>query len=138
MTLPRIDHIGIIVPDLDAAIARFSALLGGLAPHRRDLPELELRIAEFSTANLDIELIAYSGPAVLARRVMGGEPGFNHVTVSVDSVAEAIERLAQAGFVAQPGFPRRGAHGTVAFFERDKSTGLLFEVCATDAGEEHA
>ncbi|HML07402.1 MAG TPA: VOC family protein [Xanthobacteraceae bacterium] len=136
MTLPRIDHIGIIVPDLEAAVGRLSALLGGLAPQRRDLPELDLHIAEFQTANLAIELIAYSGPAAFARRVMGGEIGLNHITVAVESVDGALERLAQAGFVAQPGFPRRGAHGKVAFFERDRATGLLFEVCAPEKAKE--
>ena len=136
MTLPRIDHIGVIVPDLEAAIGRLSALLGGLAPQCRDLPELDLHIAEFHTANLVIELIAYSGPAAFARGVMGGESGLNHVTLAVESVGAALERLAQARFVAQPGFPRRGAHGSVAFFERDPATGLLFEICAPEARKE--
>lgn len=136
MTLPRIDHIGIIVPDLDAAIARFSALLDGIAPQRRDLPEVELRIAEFHTENLNIELIAYDGPAAFARQVMGGAFGINHLTVAVDDIDTALARLQRAGFAAQPGFPRRGAHGTVAFFERDADTSLLFEICAPGDGKE--
>ena len=135
MSVPRIDHIGIIVPDLEAAIARFGALLGGLAPERRDLPDVGLRIAEFHAANIAIELIAYDGEAQLARRVMGSTPGFNHVTVAVDDVDAAIGRLGAAGFRLQPGFPRAGAHGTVAFFERDQETGMLFEVCAPEANE---
>ncbi len=136
MTPPRIDHIGIVVPDLDAAVERFSALFGGLSPQRRDLPELDLHIAEFHTANVAIELIAYGGPAAFARGVMGNGNGLNHITVAVESVEAALERLAAAGFAAQPGFPRRGARGTVAFFERDQATGLLFEICAPEAERE--
>lgn len=131
MTLPRIDHLGIIVPDLDAAVARLSALLGH-APHRRDLPEVDLHIAEFQTENLKIELITYSGPAEFARRVMGEQIGLNHLTIVVDNVEDALARLRPVGFTVQHGFPRRGAHGTVAFFQRDAATGLLFEVCALD------
>jgi hypothetical protein len=56
--VPRVDHIGIIVPDLEAAIAKLSRLLEGLLPQRRDLPEVGLRLAEFQTENLNIELIA--------------------------------------------------------------------------------
>lgn len=138
MILPRIDHIGIIVPDLDVAVARFSALLGGLAPERRELPEIELRVAEFHTENLDIELIAYTGTAVFARQVMGSQSGLNHLTMTVDNVEAALARLRQAGFAAQSGFPRRGAHGAVAFFERDPATGLLFEICAPGAGKERS
>jgi methylmalonyl-CoA/ethylmalonyl-CoA epimerase len=131
VSAPRIDHIGIIVDDLDAAVERFALLLG-VASERRDLPEVELRIAEFRTDNLTIELIAYDGSAELARRVMGSDPGINHMTVSVDNMDAALERLGAAGFRVQPGFPRPGAHGTVVFFERDAATGLLFELCAPD------
>jgi catechol 2,3-dioxygenase-like lactoylglutathione lyase family enzyme len=136
VSLPRIDHIGIIVGDLEAAVGRFSAVLGGLVPQRRDLPDVGLRIAEFHTDNLAIELIAYDGDARFARTVMGSEPGINHITVAVEDVPSAIERLGAAGFKAQPGFPRAGAHGTVAFFERDTTTGLLFEVCAPHASKD--
>jgi methylmalonyl-CoA/ethylmalonyl-CoA epimerase len=132
MSAPRIDHIGIIVADLEAAIERFGALLGGLVPERRDLPDVGLRIAEFHAVNIAIELIAYDGDAPLARRVMGSTPGLNHVTVAVDDVDAAIGRLGASGFHIQPGFPRAGAHGTVAFFERDEETGMLFEICALE------
>ena len=115
MSAPRIDHIGIIVPDLEAAIERFSALLGGLAPERRDLPDVGLRIAEFHAANIAIELIAYDGEAQLARRVMGSAPGFNHVTVAVDDVdrghrATRGSRLSPAAGVSPR---RRPWHGCV-------------------------
>ena len=130
---PRIDHLGIIVPDLDPAVARFSRLLEGLTPVRRDLPEVGLRIAEFQTENLNIELIAYDGPAEFARQVMGNDIGINHLTIQVEDVGQAITRMTDAGLRVQDGFPRRGAHGTVAFFQRDAATGLLLEVCAPDA-----
>ena len=129
---PRVDHIGVIVPDLELAVARFSRLLEGLAPVRRDLPEVGLRIAEFQTENLNIELIAYDGPAEFARQVMGDDIGINHLTIQVENVGDAVAKLADAGLRVQKGFPRRGAHGTVAFFQRDDATGLLFEVCAPD------
>jgi catechol 2,3-dioxygenase-like lactoylglutathione lyase family enzyme len=133
---PRVDHIGVIVGDLDSAVETFSRLLQGVAPIRRDLPEAGLRIAEFHTENLNIELIAYDGSADFARQVMGEEIGINHLSIQVEDVGEAIARLADAGLRVQPGFPRRGAHGTVAFFERDETTGLLFEVCAPDASSD--
>jgi len=132
MSAPRIDHIGIIVDDLDRAVERFAALFGGAAPERRDLPDAGLRIAEFRAANLNIELIAYSGPAEFARRVMGSEAGLNHVSVAVEDVPAAMQSLSAAGLRPQQGFPRRGAHGTVAFFDRDAATGLLLEICAAD------
>ena len=135
MTLPRIDHIGIIVPDLDAAVVQLSALLAGQKPERRDLPDVQLQIAMFHTQNLKIELIAYNGPAQFARQVMGQQFGLNHISIAVDNVEDALTRLVPAGFAVQPGFPRGGAHGRVAFFERDAATGLLFEICAPSQDE---
>jgi methylmalonyl-CoA/ethylmalonyl-CoA epimerase len=133
MKAPRIDHIGIIVPDLDSAVVTISLLLGGLAPERRDLPEVGLCIAEFETENLRIELIAYDRGSEFARRVMGTEPGINHISVQVEDVSAAVDRLSAAGLRMQDGFPRRGAHGEVAFFERDAATHLLLEICALDS-----
>lgn len=141
MNAPRIDHLGVIVRDLETAVARFKALLGGLEPLRRDLPNVGLRIAEFRTANLTIELLAYDGEADFARKVMGSEPGLNHITLRVSDVAQAAEALMEQGFVPQAGFPLKGAHGEVMFFERDAATGILFEICAPDeceAGEAKA
>ena len=130
---PRVDHIGVLVPDLESAVAKFCRLLEGLPPVRRDLPEVGLRIAEFQTENLNIELIAYDGPAEFARRVMGNDIGINHLTIQVENVGDAVAKLTDAGLRVQEGFPRPGAHGMVAFFQRDDTTGLLLEVCAPDA-----
>ena len=83
---PRVDHIGVLVPDLESAVAKFCRLLEGLTPVRRDLPEVGLHIAEFQTENLNIELIAYDGPAEFARQVMGNNIGINHLTIQVENV----------------------------------------------------
>lgn len=140
MKVPRIDHIGIIVSDLDLAVTKFSLLLEGLAPERRDLPEVGLRIAEFETENLRIELIAYDRGSEFARRVMGSEPGINHISLQVEDINGTIDKLAAAGLRMQDGFPRRGAHGEVAFFERDAATHLLLEICAPESqtSKEHS
>lgn len=127
----RVDHIGIIVDELDPAIERFSALLG-VEPTRRDLPETGLEIAVFRAANIRIELLAYSGEADFARKVMGAESGLNHIAVGVDDLEAETSRLSGEGFSPQDGFPRQGAHSEVVFFERDEETGLLFELCGPE------
>jgi methylmalonyl-CoA/ethylmalonyl-CoA epimerase len=129
---PRVDHIGVIVPDLERAIEHLSQMLEGLVPQRRNLPEVGLRIAEFQTENLNIELIAYDGTADFAREVMGSGTGINHLSLQVKDIDGAIARLTGAGLRLRQGFPRRGARGTVAFFERDGATGLLLEICSQD------
>ena len=133
MTAPHIDHIGIIVADLERAIAQLGPLFGG-TPVVKELAEAGLRVAEFQAANLTIELLQYTGTNdSFARRVMGERLGLNHVSARVADVERSLAELRAAGLRPMEGFPRQGAHGRVAFFEADPVTGLLFEICQPDA-----
>jgi len=132
MSKTHIDHIGIVVADIEAAVERFRPLLGEADPIR-ELTDYGLRVAMIETANVTIELLQYTGEGDdFARGVMGERLGLNHISTRVDDVANSVADLTAAGFEMMEGFPRPGAHGEVAFFERDASTGLLFEVCAPD------
>ena len=135
MSAPHIDHLGIIVADLEQAVARLAPLFG--APARtRELAEVGLRVAEFDCANIVIELLQYTGQgSEFARGVMGERLGLNHLSARVADIKESVASLSAAGLVPMAGFPKQGAHGRVAFFEPDAVTGLLFEVCQPDAGE---
>lgn len=130
---PHIDHLGIIVADLEQAIARLAPLFGAPS-RRRELAEVGLRVAEFDAANIVIELLQYTEAGTgFARRVMGDRLGLNHLSARVADVERSVAELGASGFAPMEGFPRQGAHGRVAFFEPDAVTGLLFEVCQPDS-----
>jgi len=132
MSGTHIDHIGIIVADLDAAVERLGPLFGG-APAIKELADVGLRVAEFHAANVTVELLQYTGENdAFARRVMGERLGINHVSARVADLEASIESLRAKGLEPMAGFPRQGAHGRVAFFEPDAVTGLLFEICQPD------
>jgi methylmalonyl-CoA/ethylmalonyl-CoA epimerase len=133
MTAPTIDHIGIIVDALEPAILAWSRILPGAAITRRSLPELGLEVAEFTAANVSIELLQYSTTqGSFARQVMGDELGVNHVSIAVADLDAAIDGLATAGVKPMPGFPRRGAHGQIAFMRCDPRLQVLVELCQPD------
>jgi methylmalonyl-CoA/ethylmalonyl-CoA epimerase len=128
----HIDHIGIIVADLDAAVGRLKPLFGN-SIRVKELADVGLRVAEFQAANVTIELLQYTGKDdAFARQVMGDRLGLNHVSARVENVDKSLADLRAAGLQPQAGFPRQGAHGRVAFFEPDAVTGLLFEICQPD------
>lgn len=134
MKKPVISHIGVIVADLDAAIAMFKRLFGGGPASLKEMPEMGLRIAVFEAANVAIELLQYTGTNdELAKRTMGEAPGVNHISFGVETLTDAIAELEAAGAETMEGFPRQGAHGRVAFFEPASTGGVLFEVCEPDA-----
>ncbi len=132
MTKTRIDHIGIIVADLEAAIVQFT-LLFGTPKMIKEMPENGLRVAEFDTENVTVELLQYTGENdAFAREVMGERLGLNHISAAVPDLDQSVADLSGAGFRIMDGFPTQGAHGQVAFFHPDDTIGLLFEVCQPD------
>ena len=122
MSAPRIDHVGIIVADLDKAMAMFERLFGDGPSVVKEVAEIGIRLAKFEAENVTIELIQYlaDGPS-LGKRVMGEEPGLNHLAARVEDMDQAIAELAGAGLTPMEGFPRPGAEGRIAFFEDRKS-----------------
>lgn len=130
MDAPRIDHIGILVENLETAAASIGRLLKGAPQSRRSLPEVGLEVVEFTTANVIIELLAYtdSGDG-FGRAVMGSQMGVNHISLAVSDLDAALAALRADGVQPAPGFPREGAHGRIAFLPREPQTGLLFELC---------
>ena len=108
--------------------------LPGAPVETKDMPEVGLRIAFLEAANISIELIQYmDGGEDLAGRVMGAATGLNHFSVEVADLSRAAAELEAAGFKMMEGFPRPGAHGRVAFFERETATNILFEICEKEA-----
>ena len=133
MSATHIDHIGIVVADLDAAVSRLKPLFGD-SIHIKELVDVGLRVAEFRAANVTVELLQYTGKNdAFARQVMGERLGLNHISARVENVERSLAELRHAGLRPMEGFPRQGAHGRVAFFEPDEVTGLLFEICQPDA-----
>ncbi|MAG96559.1 MAG: VOC family protein [Alphaproteobacteria bacterium] len=134
--MTRIDHIGIVVADLEAAIPHYRKVFGEVH-ERRDMPEAGLRIATFEAENVTVELLQHtSGGDGAARDLLGLQPGLNHIAARVDDVPTTIDELGAAGFQVMDGFPREGLHGPVAFFEQEEDMALLFEVCEHHEGHE--
>ena len=136
MTAPTVDHIGIIVAALEPAIAAMSLVLPNAPLVRRSLPEVGLEIAEFQAANVIIELLHYASQEPgLARRTMGSSIGLNHLSISVPDLDASLAALAADGVAPMEGFPRRGAHGRIAFMQTDPRTGLLVELCQAGSAD---
>ncbi len=130
MSKPRIDHIGIIVDDLEASIVMFSGLLGNGPDNIKHMPDVGLKIAEFETANITLELLQYTGNNdAFAKQTMGAKNGINHFSLAVGNMAEAIGNMEATGAKIMSGFPRQGAHGQVAFFNPDSTGNILLEIC---------
>jgi methylmalonyl-CoA/ethylmalonyl-CoA epimerase len=133
MAKMAVDHIGVVVPDLDQAIETFRTLFGIEPEGRQERPDVGVRLVMFHTANVTIELLQYLDyGSSFSKDVMGSGFGINHVCFKVDSVDKAIKHMEDNGVEMIDGFPVQGAHGKVAFFKPEKTHGFFFEVCQPD------
>jgi methylmalonyl-CoA/ethylmalonyl-CoA epimerase len=128
----RLHHIGIVVADLDAAIATYQRLGFGEAD-RFDVPEQGIRAAFFSMATGAVELIQPTDPDGAIGRFMAkrGE-GFHHVAYEVDDIVESLRQLQDDGIELIDLSPRTGGHGLlIAFVHPRACNGVLTELVQT-------
>ena len=128
--LKKIDHIGIVVEDLQGAMANFSDRLGLECDEQVALEDDGIRIAFYSLGEGQMELVEFEKP------IDGMDPivtrpgkGVHHLAFQVDDIHEAITEMTKKGMKLVKGFPRKGGHGLVAFFYPIEGWDLLIEVC---------
>jgi methylmalonyl-CoA/ethylmalonyl-CoA epimerase len=125
-----IDHVGIAVRDLDAAVERYRRTLGVGPTHRERVEDQGVEEVLFPVGDSFIQLLGALGPdttvgAFIAKR----GPGVHHVAYRVDDVAAALARLSDEGVRLIDEVPRRGSRGTlIAFVHPRDMEGVLVEL----------
>ena len=129
-----VDHVGIAVPDLDAAIAFYTGTLGGALEHREQNPDQQIDEAmivfEPTSAAARIQLIAPTGPDSTIAKFLGRNgPGLQQLAVRVPDVRVAADRLRAKGLRLLYDEPRRGTAGSSINFVHPKDAGgVLIEL----------
>jgi methylmalonyl-CoA epimerase len=130
MEVPEIDHVGIAVRDLDAAIDWYERALGVTVAHRETLPGDGVEEALLKVADSYVQLISpIREDSTVARFIAKRGEGIHHVGYRVPDCAEAIAKMAAAGAELIDAAPRPGSRGTtVAFVHPRSSFGTLIEL----------
>ena len=129
--LEKIEHLGIAVADLNAAILLYSKLLR-TSCYKRELVESEgVETAFFRMGESKIELLQSLQPdGVIARFVEKKGEGLHHVAYAVDNIHNEMERLVAEGFQLLHNSPKAGADNKwVCFLHPKTSGGVLLELC---------
>jgi methylmalonyl-CoA/ethylmalonyl-CoA epimerase len=119
-----IDHVGIAVDDLDAAVERYRRTLGVEPAHRERVEDQGVEEVLFAVGTSFIQLLGALGPdtpvgVFLAKR----GPGVHHVAYRVDDVASALAHLRDEGIEPIDEVPRRGSRDTLIAFVHPKDVG---------------
>jgi catechol 2,3-dioxygenase-like lactoylglutathione lyase family enzyme len=87
------DHVGIMVVDIDAAVAWYTQHLGLVVRDRWDNVEIGMKWAHLTTGDLTIEFVQRTGLSAAGTSAAG----YHHLAISVRSAEDAARALQAAG-----------------------------------------
>ncbi len=126
----RIDHIGIAVRDLEAAVRAYSEGLGLSCDHRETVEDQKVRTAFLPVGESRVELLESLSPdGPIGKFVEKRGEGIHHICFEVADVRSALAACEKAGLALIDREPRPGAHGKLVAFVHPKSlNGVLIEL----------
>jgi methylmalonyl-CoA epimerase len=128
--LTAIDHVGIAVADLEAAVNEYRGALGLEPVHRERVEDQGVEEVLFQTGASYIQLLGALGPDTPVGRFLSrhGE-GIHHVGYRVTDIGDALAQLQGAGVPLIDEEPRPGSRGTTVAFVHPKGfRGVLVEL----------
>lgn len=125
----EIDHLGIAVESIDAALRFYIDQLGMSVSARQTVEHEKVHVAMLPAGESRLELLEPSDPdSAIAKFIAKRGPGLHHVAMRISDLNAAIAHLRAAG-ARILGEPRRGAGGHIYVFVHPASTGgVLWEL----------
>ena len=125
-----LDHIGIAVSDLEAALEFYRDALGLELGPAEEVASERVRAQFLPVGEASLELLEATAPeSAIARSVERRGPGIHHITLRVDDLQVALDRLKARGVRRGDERPRAGAGGSlVAFIHPSAAQGVLVEL----------
>ncbi|MGN6275812.1 MAG: methylmalonyl-CoA epimerase [Solirubrobacterales bacterium] len=131
----RIDHIGVAVEDIDAALALYEGSFEMELAHRETVEEQGVQAVLLDVGDGHVELLAPLGPDTPVGKFMAKNgAGLHHVAYAVDDIDAALERLAAAGVQLIDSKPRIGIRESRVAFLHPRSTGGVLTEIVEPAG----
>jgi methylmalonyl-CoA epimerase len=132
-----LDHIGIAVVDLEAALGFYRDALGLDVSAPEEVPTQQVRARFVPVGQPSLELLQATAPeSPIARYLAKRGPGLHHITLRVDDIRAALAQLAARGAKLVDDQPRPGAGGSlVAFVHPSSAQGVLVELKQAAPGE---
>ncbi len=128
--LGRIDHIGVAVEDLDAALTLYAETLGMPVVHRETVTEQGVEAILLDVGENHVELLAPLGPDTPVGKFLAKKgPGLHHVAYQVTDIEATLAALKAAGTRLIDETPRIGIRNSrVAFVHPASTGGVLTEI----------
>ena len=127
----HIEHIGIAVKDLDAAIKYYTEVFGLECYAVEEVKEQKVKTAFFMVGQTKIELLESTDPeGPIGKFIEKKGEGIHHLAFAVKGLEDALAETETKGIQLIDKTPRKGAEGLDIAFLHPKSTyGVLTELC---------
>ena len=128
--LNRIDHVGVAVDDLDAALNLYERVLGMPVVHRETVEEQGVEAVLLDVGDGHIELLKPLGEDTPVGKFLARKgPGLHHVAYAVSDIEATLAQLGEQGVELIDRQPRTGIRNSrVAFLHPRSTDGVLTEI----------
>lgn len=130
--MQKIEHIGIAVKSLEAAVPVYEKLLNSPCYKTESVESEKVNTAFLRSGPNKVELLESSDPdGVIAKFIDKKGEGLHHVAFAVEDIEAEMKRLQGEGFVLLNEKPKAGADGKwVCFLHPKHTNGVLIELCS--------
>ena len=130
-----IDHIGVAVEDIDAALALYQQSFGMELAHRETVESQGVEAVLLDVGDGHVELLAPLGPETPVGKYMAKNgAGLHHVAYAVEDIDAALEQIAATGVQLIDSEPRVGIRDSRVAFLHPRSTGGVLTEIVEPAG----
>jgi methylmalonyl-CoA epimerase len=125
----KIDHIGIVVRDIQEALKVYEAALGLPLKEVAQVADQKVRVAFLPVGESNVELVQpTSDDTGIAKFLAKRGEGIHHICIEVEDIEAALAQLTIHNVPLIDEVPRQGAHGRVAFVHPKGAHGVLIEL----------
>jgi methylmalonyl-CoA epimerase len=120
----KLDHVGVVVNDLEESIAFYTSIFGMRVTHRASSDQLGIDAAFLDLGAAELELIApMRADSMVSKFLADRGPGLHHVAYAVPDIKKALSDARADGLELIDAEPRIGLHGVPIAFVHPKSVG---------------
>jgi methylmalonyl-CoA/ethylmalonyl-CoA epimerase len=131
-----LDHVGVAVSDLEAAISLYEDSFEMKLAHRETVEEQGVEAVLLDVGDSHVELLAPTGPDTPVGKFMESRgEGLHHVAYRVSDIDATLAQLRDRGVMLIDAEARTGIRGSrVAFLHPKATGGVLTEIVEPAAG----
>jgi len=137
-SIKRIDHIAIVVEDIEKTLAFWRDVLGLPLDHFKDVAGQKALVALLTVGESEVELVKpTSDDSGIARYLQKRGPGMHHICFEVDDLSGMLTRLKEQGVRLIDETPIEMANGKkMAFIHPQSADGVLVELYELQAAQD--